>query len=218
MIDETPSASGGRRRVTRAEQRAATRSAVVEAAVQCLVEEGYAALTTRRVAERADVAQSTLMHHFETREALLLEAVTAVALRLADRALDAIDPGGLRSPGGREAVLDQAWREFTSPQALAAAQLWSAVWAEPDLAVTLRELEERIGGIILTTVSAVFSGGASGDELDATVHAVVALIRGMVLAIPIWGREVIDQRWVSIKPLLLRMFEELIDEREGPAS
>lgn len=207
MIDE-PSESAPRRRVTRAEQRAATRSAVVEAAVRCLVDDGYASLTTRKVAERADVAQSTLMHHFETREALLLEAVTAVALRLADRALDAIDPGGLRTPGGRDAVLDEAWREFSSPQALAAAQLWSAVWAEPELAETLRELEERIGSIILVTVSAVIPRGAAGGDVDAMVHAVVALIRGLVLAIPIWGREVIDDRWAAIKPLLLAMLEQ----------
>lgn len=210
MIDESHSDRPGRR-VTRAEQRAATRSAIIEAAVQCLVDEGYAALTTRRVAERADVAQSTLMHHFPTREELILEAITHVALRLADRALDTIDPLGLRTPDGREAVLDEAWREFTSAQALAAAQLWSAVWSEPELAGTLRELEERIGTIILTTVVAVFPEADAEDDLAAMVHAAVALIRGMVMAIPIWGRAVIDDRWAAIKPLLLRGVEDAFD-------
>jgi AcrR family transcriptional regulator len=145
--------------------------------------------------ERADVAQSTLMHHFATREALILEAVAQVALRLADRALDTIDPGGLRTPEGREAMLSEAWREFTSPQAPAAAQLWSAVWAEPELAETLRELEDRIGAIILlTTVSAVLPEADGDEQLDAMVHATVALIRGLVRAIPIWGRAAIDAR------------------------
>lgn len=215
MIDEPDVPSKPRRRVTRAEQRAATRAAIVEAAVQCLVDEGYPALTTRRVAERADVAQSTLMHHFETREALLLEAVTAVALRLADRALDSIDPSGLRTAGGRAALLDEAWREFSSPQALAAAQLWSAVWAEPDLAVTLRELEERIGAIVMTTVSTVLTGSASDEQLDAAIHAGVSLIRGLVLAIPIWGQDVIDRRWAGIKPLLLDVLEHVLDGDAG---
>lgn len=210
MIDEH-GPRHGRRRLTRAEQRAATRAGIVEAAVQCLVDEGYGALTTRRVAERADVAQSTLMHHFPTREELILEAVTHVALRLADRALDTIDPGGLRTPAGREAVLDEAWREFTSAQALAAAQLWSAVWTEPELAATLRELEERIGAIILTTLAAVFPEEEAEEQMAALVHAAVALIRGLVLAIPIWGPTAIDARWAAIKPLLLRMLEQLLD-------
>jgi AcrR family transcriptional regulator len=217
MIDEIDP-KPGRRRLTRAEQRAATRAAIVEAAVQCLVDEGYGALTTRRVAERADVAQSTLMHHFPTREELILEAVTHVALRLADRALDAIDPGGLRTAAGREAVLDEAWREFTSAQALAAAQLWSAVWAEPELAATLRELEERIGAIILTTVAAVFPEQEAEERLAALVHAAVALIRGLVLAIPIWGPAAIDARWAAIKPLLLQLLEQLLDPQTRAAA
>ena len=60
------------------------------------------------------------MHHFPTREALLMEAVTSLALRLAEEALDEIDLAALQRPEHREAVLDQAWRQFTSPQALAA--------------------------------------------------------------------------------------------------
>ena len=210
MIDDQRPARPARR-ITRAEQRAATRAAIVEAAVQCLVEEGYGALTTRRVAERAEVAQSTLMHHFPSREELILEAVTQVALRLADRALDQIDPAGLREPSGRQAVFTEAWREFTSPQALAAAQLWSAVWTEPELAVTLRELEERIGAIILATVTAVLPSIEDDEELVTLVHAAVALIRGLVMAIPIWGQPAIDARWVAVQPLLSDLFDRAVE-------
>jgi AcrR family transcriptional regulator len=201
-----------RRRPTRAEQRAATRVAIVEATAGCLVEEGYAALTTRRVAERADVAQSTVMHHFETREALLVEAVTHLALRLADRALEAIDLAGLREPSHREAVLDEAWREFTSPQALAAAQLWIAAWTEPELAGTLRELEERIGAIIDTTAQALFPDLEANARLAALLDASVSLIRGLVMALPIWGRDAVDARWEAIKPILLDAAARLLDE------
>src|SRR6476619_5687551 len=96
MISETEQVQ--RRPATRAEQREATRMAIIQATASCLVEEGYAALTTRRAAERADVAQSTVMHHFETREALLVEAVTYLALRLSDRALESIDLAALGEP------------------------------------------------------------------------------------------------------------------------
>lgn len=210
MIDDERAVRPARR-ITRAEQRAATRAAIVEAAVQSLVDEGYGSLTTRRVAERAEVAQSTLMHHFPTREELILEAVTQVALRLADRALDQIDPAGLRDPDGRRRVFAEAWREFTSPHALAAAQLWSAVWTEPELAATLRELEERIGAIILATVAAVLPSVEEDDELVALVHAAVALIRGLVMAIPIWGQAAIDDRWAAVQPLLSDLFDRAVE-------
>ena len=207
MIGET---SAGRR-PTRAEQRAATRQALIEATAKILVEDGYAALTTRRVAEVAGVAQSTLMHHFETREALLIEAVTHVAMRLVDEALDEIDIAALRTPDHRDAVLDQAWRKFTSPQALAAAQLWIAAWTEPELAETLRDLEFRLGGIIYATAGTLFPDQAEDPGFPALLDAAVSLIRGLVMAIPISGQQAVDARWEAIKPILLHAASELLD-------
>ena len=209
MIDETAIRAP---RLTRAEQRDATRRALVEATAECLVEEGYAALTTRRVAERAGVAQSTLMHHFATREALLVEAVTYLALQLVARALEEIDLAALRAPERREAVLDEAWREFTSPQALAASQLWVAAWTEPELAETLRELAERIRAILANTSVAFFPDLAPDPRLPALLDTTVSLIRGLVLDIPVAGRDAVDARWKAIKPILLESAAELLDK------
>jgi AcrR family transcriptional regulator len=208
---ERPRVSGERPRVTRAQQRAATRQALLDATTLTLVEEGYAGLTTRRVAERAGVAQSTLMHHFETREALLIEAVTSLALRLAEDALEEIDLAALHLREHREAVLDQAWREFTSPQALAAAQLWIAAWSEPELAATLRDLERRISSILMATAGTLFPEQSSDPRFPALIDASVSLIRGLVMAIPVAGREVIDARWETIKPLLLESAAQFLD-------
>ena len=74
------------RRRTQAERRAATRSALLDAALACLVEEGYANLTTRNVAERAGVSQGTQMHYFPTRARFVAEAVRHVAFKLDGRA------------------------------------------------------------------------------------------------------------------------------------
>ena len=177
-----------------------------------LVADGYSGLTTRAVAERVGIAQSTVMHHFETREALLVDAVTHVAMQLADRTLDRIDLASLRTPKQREAVLDEAWREFTSPQAMAAAQLWVAVWTEPELAPTLRELEERLGSIIVATTTALFPEQAGDPRIPALIDAAVSLIRGLVMAIPIWGAEAVGTRWEAIKPILLEAASQLLDE------
>lgn len=185
--------------------------AILDATAECLVEFGYSSLTTRQVADRAGVAQSTLMHHFETREALLVEAVTHLATRLADDALEEIDLQRLRSPAGREEVLDQAWREFTSPAALAAAQLWIAAWSEPELAATLRDLEQRLGAIIYATAGALFPDQAEDPLFPALIDTAVSLIRGLVLAIPISGREAVDARWRAIRPILIQAAGRLLD-------
>ena len=210
MIDQTVKQPP--RRQTRAEQRAATRQAIIDATIECLVEDGYSALTTRRVAERVGIAQSTVMHHFETREALLVEAVIQVALRLADQALDRIDFAAMRTPEHREAVLDEAWCEFTSPQALAAAQLWAAVWSEPELAPVLRELEERLTEIIMNIAATLFPEMADDRQLPALIDGAVSMIRGLVLAIPVWGHDAVTVRWQAIKPIILQAMSQILGE------
>ena len=211
VIGETATAPEAPR-LTRAEQRDATRLALIDATIECLAEGGYGALTTRRIAERAGVAQSTLMHHFETREALLVEAVTHLAAKVAEQALVKIDLAALRRPEQREAVLDESWRQFTSPRALAAAQLWVAAWSEPELAATLRELELRLGSIIFTTAKKLFPDVAEDPRFAAMIDLAVSLIRGLVMAIPVSGFEVVDARWRAIKPILLQSAAHLLDE------
>jgi AcrR family transcriptional regulator len=206
----TTVARGGRHR-TRAEQRASTRRALLDATVDCLVQDGYAGLTTRNVADRAGVAQSTFMHYFPTRDAFLIEAVEHVARRLLDDALAEIDLAALRSPRHRERVLDQTWREFTSPEALAAAQLWAAAWTEPELAPTLRDLERRLESIIASAAGALFPDLSDDSRFPALIDLAVSLIRGLVDAIPVHGRGAVDARWAAIKPIVIEAAARLLD-------
>jgi AcrR family transcriptional regulator len=210
---ETPAiaTSTGRRR-TRAEQRAITRRALLDATAECLVEDGYAGLTTRNVAERAGVAQSTFMHYFPTRDAFLIEAVEHVALRLLDDALDHIDLRALRSPKHREKVLDQAWREFSSPEALAAAQLWAAVWTEPELAGPLRSLEQRLNSIIAAAAATLFPDQSEDPRFPGLLDLAISMIRGLVDAIPVWGHEPVNARWEAIKPIVIEAAGRLLDQ------
>lgn len=199
MIDETTA----ERRPTRAAQTAATRGAIVQATIDQLIADGYADLTTRRIAERAGVAQSTLMHHFPTRNGLLTEAVIQLAMQLAEHAVDEIDLPALRNPRRRAAMLDQAWTEFTSPPALAVGQLWVAAWTEPDLAVALREVERRLNEIIVGTAAVLFPDESGDPRFAALIDMAVSVICGLLTAIPISGREAVDARWAAIKPLML---------------
>lgn len=210
-----PSSDAPPRRLTRAQQRANTRLTILSAAGTSLVQDGYAAMTTRRVAEIAGVAQSTLMHHFPSRETLLIETVTHLTLRLADDALAHIDLASLRSPSHRETVLDQAWKEFTSPEAVAAMHIWVAAWDQPELAATLAGLERGINEILGAAAAALFPDLHDDPEFPALLDVTVSLMRGLMLAVPISGREAVDQRWAAMKPVLLRAAAELLDRDAG---
>ena len=204
VIDETV-------KITRAERRDATRARLVQATIECLVEEGYPALTTRRIAERAGVAQSTLMHHFGTREELIVEAVTQQALRFAAQALERIDIDGLRIPERREAVLDQTWRYFTSPEALAVVKLWLASATDPELVPTLRGIEERLDRVVDETSRALFPDAVDEPRFASLIQSTYFLIRGLVSAVPVIGIEAANRRWRELKPLVLESAAALVD-------
>lgn len=200
-----------RRPTRRSGRRAEKRDAIIEATIDVLVEEGYADLTTRRVAERVGLAQSTLMHHFPSRDELLAEAVVQLALRLATHATDQIDLTALRIPSRRDAVLDQAWATFTSPHGLAVGQLWLAAWTDPGLVRALGEMERRLSALIVGTAATLFPEESTNPRFVSLIDLVVTSICGLVSAIPISGRELVDQRWQALKPLLLLTVASVLD-------
>lgn len=74
-------------------QAAIRREQVLQAALALFCEHGYAATSTRRIAEAAGVAEGLVFHHFGSKEALLLE-LAARRHTFAGRVLTAIQRAG----------------------------------------------------------------------------------------------------------------------------
>src|SRR5262249_61236914 len=66
---------GRAQRRTQAQRTAATRAALLEATVDCLVSRGFDGTTTTEVAHRAGVSPGALLHHFPAKAELLCAAV-----------------------------------------------------------------------------------------------------------------------------------------------
>ena len=57
-----------------------TRERLVEAAIECLAEMGYAATSTNAVCERAGLSRGAQLHHFPSKHELLAGAVEHLLL------------------------------------------------------------------------------------------------------------------------------------------
>src|SRR6202167_3273300 len=64
-----------RPRLTQDEKTAETRRRLLDAAIVCLVERGYANTTTSEIAERAGLSRGAQLYHFPKKEELLTSAV-----------------------------------------------------------------------------------------------------------------------------------------------
>jgi len=162
-------------RRTQAQRSAATRAALLDAAVECLVQEGYAQVTTARVAERAGVTRGAHLHHFGTRQALVAAAVDELTVRRDREFREAVQ--GLPEAGRErlEAGLDLLWSVYASPLFQAALGLWAAARTDPELRRHLLAVERRFDRGMAELAQQIFGGDRARLEL------VLATVRGLSL-------------------------------------
>ena len=168
-------------RRTQAERRAAARAALLDAALQCLIEEGYANLTTRNVADRAGVSQGTQMHYFPTRARFLAEAVRHVAFKLADE-LREQDALRARSERRRlEELLDRVWEIHTGPVFQATMELTVAARTDPELRAAMDEVQRDVTRLIAREAAELFPDLMSRPRAGEVLEMGLATMRGLAL-------------------------------------
>lgn len=191
-------------RRSQAERSAATREALLDAAIDCLIDEGYASTTTSRVAERAGVSRGAHLHHFQTRTALVGAAVEALAERWIGELREASE--GL--PDGPErtlGALDLLWAHYASPLYQAALDLWTDARNDPDLRERLIEVERMLDRSTLELADRLFPARADARDL---VQLSVATARGLAMLDTLHpDGERNREQWAFIRPRLAELFD-----------
>lgn len=131
-------------RRTQAERSATTRSAVLRATIDCLVELGYAGTTTAEVQTRAGVSRGALTHHFPSKSTLVLGAMDALYEEFSEDVRTAADllPSGKARLRPAIALI---WERFDGPLFIAAMELWVAGRTDAELRAALIPYERRLG-------------------------------------------------------------------------
>ncbi|CAL9488671.1 TetR/AcrR family transcriptional regulator [Streptomyces sp. NPDC058947] len=166
-------------RVPKQDRSRATRQRLLEAAVACLAEHGWAGSTVSVVAERAGVSRGAAQHHFPTREDLFTAAVEYVAEERST-ALRALFPEG--ASGDRHAVVAALVDLYTGPLFRAALHLWVAASNEEQLRPRVTELESRVGRETHRIAVDLLAADESVPGVRETVQGLLDMARGLGLA------------------------------------
>ncbi|MFJ3087972.1 TetR/AcrR family transcriptional regulator [Streptomyces sp. NPDC086838] len=153
----------------------ATRRRLLEAAVACLAEHGWAGSTVAVVAERAGVSRGAAQHHFPTREDLFTAAVEYVAEERS-AALRAVPDQD------RAAVVAALVDLYTGPLFRAALQLWVAASNEEQLRPRVTELEARVGRETHRIAVNLLRADETRPGVRETVQGLLDMARGLGLA------------------------------------
>jgi AcrR family transcriptional regulator len=173
-------------------------AAILVAARTCLLEDGYAGLSTRRVAETAGVPLSQIHYHFGSKQQLVVQVLAAENARLLERqrAMYA-GPGTLSEQW--ETAIDLLDTDLESGYVRVLQELIAAGWSDPELAASVREL---VGGWfrLLTEVA----GRMAGE--DGLIGPFTPEEAGALMGLPFVGAEPI---------LLLGIDESVVPARSA---
>lgn len=168
-------------RVPQEERTRAMRQRLLEATVECLVEHGWSGTSTTLISHRAGVSRGAQLHHFPTKNDLVLAAVEHLSdlrgeeLRLAATGL----PRGKRRT---RAVLEMFADHFTSSVFTAALELWVAARTDQTLHAAVVPLEQRVGREVHRIAVEVLGVDEDRPGARELVQATLDLVRGLGLA------------------------------------
>lgn len=139
-------------RSRQADRSAATRLALLDATVMCLVEDGYVGTTGPAIADRAGLSRGAQLHHFGTRDQLVVAAVEHLAqmrLGAVREKLDELNLGAgadLESTAG--VALELLAEALSGPLYAASLELWVAARANVSLRNELLPVEGRVRKVL----------------------------------------------------------------------
>jgi len=143
----TTAGSAAPTRRTQAERSATTRVALADAAIDLLIERGWAAVTAIEVCNRAGVTRGAFHHHYDGLPALLADALRRLYA-------DMTQPGR-PPPADLPGLIDATWAAVGNPSFKAVLEAWLAMANHPDL-------RAEIGPVV-----AEFSALVSPDTMPA---------------------------------------------------
>jgi AcrR family transcriptional regulator len=180
-------------RRSQASRRASSHALILDAAVDLLVERGYCGTTTVAIQERAGITRGRLLHHFPSRDAVLV----AAAQHLADERIIEMEqwfehandlaPGG---PARLDRAITTLWNTFRQPYFWAAMELWSAARTDEGLRNELASSERRLGRAIHHVVATIFGPvHSSHPGFDDVRDLLFSSMRGVALAYSVVKRD-----------------------------
>jgi AcrR family transcriptional regulator len=109
-----------------------TRRRIMDAAVHCLANYGYAGVNAVTVAEQAGLTRPAMLYHFPTRISLIEAAINYVVLQRIAR-FEAALADAVHLPQRARRSIEQAWEENHTPLYRAYCELANAARTDPDL-------------------------------------------------------------------------------------
>lgn len=183
-----------------------TRSQLLDAAIDGLIEEGYAGITVQGVAERAEVQPDAVTRHFAGHATLIIETMDELVSRLISQLFE---PAVAGTDGERErweVLIDHLWDVHSGPLFGAFLELWVAARSDNELHESLSTVFEDHRRRIVEGAIHAFPELVGRPGFGDAVSVGLATLRGLALLafLPEGDPEAV---WPAARECLIDLFE-----------
>jgi AcrR family transcriptional regulator len=193
-----------RPRRTQAERTRTTRTALLEATIGALAEQGYARATTTEVCRRAGVSQGALFKHFATKAELVSAAAEHLFAALIGeyRASFAAVAAGA---GDRIAAATRLLAStFQQPRLQAAFELYLAARTDRELAASLRPVADRHAANLREQARQLFPEAPASPAFESVLELVMSALQGAAIGGEALRDDARDERLLDTLTHLVR--------------
>lgn len=183
---------------------AETRLTILDAAIKCLAQSGYARTTTQLIAKVAKVSRGAMLHHYATKQALI-EAVTDYAFfRHMERFIDAVAALSEQARTEENIGIRLDWQVYLSDEYSAYLELMVAARTDEELRTMFVPKARRHDRVWREQLINVFPEWAGDDQrLEKSRRLVQAVMSGMVLNRETWNDPAMEQTVLDLLSSLL---------------
>jgi AcrR family transcriptional regulator len=165
-----------------AQKSANTRGQIIRAALECIVEAGYPATTTMRIAEKAGLSRGATLHHFPSK----IDIIKAAVAHLHEKRLMAFRRSIREIPKDADAVhlaVRSYWQHVNHPIYVAFFELSACARTDPELREILHPAQEAFDREWYETARELFPEWQSDPEaFDLALNLAQQVMEGMALS------------------------------------
>jgi len=179
-----------RKRRTQAERSLETTTSILEATLSCIKDKGLINTSTTEVATRAGVSRGALLHHFQTKESLMTEALRLLLLREtadAERIANSVVEHELTV----DQFIDFVWQRFSGDLYMVSMEFVNAARTDPKIKAALEPVAQEFNdayALIWERIAADGGGAPDKRRQQIEITAIMCLARGMATQ-TIWRDE-----------------------------
>jgi AcrR family transcriptional regulator len=194
-------------RLKQDEKSAETRRRLLDAAILCVIERGYANTTGSEIAERAGLSRGAQLYHFPTKEELLAKAVEHLFELMFNEMRQRVEHLSGEADRGSVAI-DFIWEMANSPLYQAWIELMIASRTDAYLRDSIRAVNTRLTEFVHKTFNEMFVPARNDlPNMDMIPVMLIFMLEGMAIGADAREKRVVDQILTAAKNIYGVLFK-----------